>query len=129
MAAALCEMAWSCYRIGDAEKGLECATGARWLWERLSNRLEMARAMAVQALLFVDLGFSDEAFGLSSQALELAQAGDDSAMLVFALNSKGIVLTVCREAQLGVDLVERAVTMTDQQHNDAAASYYLLNLG
>lgn len=129
MAAALCEMAWSCYRIGDAEQGLECAMGAKWLWERLGDRLEMARAMAVEAILFLELGFSDEAYELSSEALDIAMAHTDTAMLAFVLNAKGIVLTVCREAELGAGLVEQAVGIASKQHNEAATAYYLLNLG
>ena len=129
MAAALCEMAWSCYRIGDAEQGLECAMGAKWLWERLGNRLEMARAMAVESILFLDLGFSDEAYDLATMAVEIAQASDDAPMQAFALNAKGIVLTVCRESELGANLVEQAVAIATQQKNGGAAGYYLLNLG
>jgi diguanylate cyclase len=129
MAACLCEMAWSCYRMGDPEQGLECAMGARWLWKRLDNPVELARAMAVEAILFLDLGFSDEAYDLSSQALDLAESASDEAVLAFALNAKGIVLTVCREAEMGTGLVGRAVTIAEQLTNQAAAAYYLLNLG
>lgn len=129
MAAALCEIAWSCYRISDAEQGLECAMGAKWLWERLGNRLEMARAMAVESILFLELGFSDEAYDMSTKALEIAEADGDLAMLAFALNAKGIVLTVCRESELGAALVGRAVAIANQLSNPGAAAYYLLNLG
>ena len=129
MAAALCEMAWSCYRIGDAEQGLECAMGARTLWKRLGNRLELARALAVAAMLCLDLGLADEAADRADQALELATAEDNEAMLAFALNARGIVLAVCHEAERGMHLVEQAVAIANQQANLAASAYYLLNLG
>ncbi|UJW85628.1 GGDEF domain-containing protein [Devosia sp. SL43] len=129
MAACLCEMAWSCYRLGDLEQGLECAMGARWLWKRLDNLVELARAMAVEAILFLDLGFSDEAYELATEALDIAEQAGDEAVLAFALNAKGIVLTICREAEMGAGLVGRAVAIAEQLSNHAAAAYYLLNLG
>ncbi|MGV8856405.1 MAG: diguanylate cyclase [Devosia sp.] len=129
MAAALCEIGWSCYRLGEAEQGLEGATSAILLWERLGNRLEMARAMAVQAVLYLELGFSDEAYDLSTRALVLAQADSDVAVLAFVLNIKGIVLTVCHEVELGTRLIEQAVGIANHQKNQTAAGYYLLNLG
>ena len=129
MAAALCEMAWSCYRIGDAEQGLECVLGAKCLRQRDANRLETARAMAVEAILLLDLGLSDNAYERASEALELATAEDDAAMLAFAMNAKGIVLAVCHEADLGASLVEQAVGIANHQSNAGALGYYLLNLG
>jgi diguanylate cyclase (GGDEF)-like protein len=129
MASCLCEMAWSCYRLGDAEQGLECAIGAKWLWQRLDNKVELARAMAVEAILFLDLGFSDEAYDLAAEALDVAEAAGDQAVLAFALNAKGIVLTVCREAEMGTGLVGRAAAIAEQLNNEAAGAYYLLNLG
>ena len=129
MAAALCEMAWSCYRIGDADRGLECVMGARRLRERAANRLETARAMAVEAILLLDIGLSDSAFERASEALDLATIEDDPAMLAFAMNAKGIVLAVCHEPELGANLVERAVGIANHQSNAGAVAYYLLNLG
>lgn len=129
MAASLCEMAWCCYRLGLAEQGLECAIGAKWLRDRGTDKIELARAMAVKAILLLDLGFSDDAFDLSEEALVLASAGDDMAVLAFALNAKGIVLAVCREVELGLALIERAVSLAADQGNLAAEAYYLLNLG
>ena len=129
MAACLCEIAWSFYRLGDAEQGLQSAISAKDLWERLGNRIEMARAMAVEAILCLDLGFSDEAYDLSTEALDIAETAGDPAMLAFALNGTGMVLTAGREAELGADLLERAVAIADELNNDAAEAYYLLNLG
>lgn len=129
MAACLCEIAWSFYRLGDAEQGLQSAISAKDLWERLGNRIEMARAMAVEAILCLELGFSDEAYDLSTEALDIAETAGDPAMLAFALNATGMVLTAGREAELGADLLERAVAIADELHNDAAQAYYLLNLG
>ena len=129
MAACLCEIAWSFYRLGDAEQGLQSAMSARGLWERLGNRIEMARAMAVEAILCLVLGFSDEAYDLSTEALDIAETAGDPAMLAFALNATGMVLTAGHEAKLGADLLERAVAIADELNNDAAEAYYLLNLG
>lgn len=129
MAACLCEMAWCCYKLGLAEQGLECAMGARWLRQRQDDKVELARAMAVEAILFLDLGFSDEAFELAEEAVRLAEAGTDPAVLAFTYNAKGIVLAVCHEIDLGMDLLERAVSIAASQANIAAEAYYLLNLG
>ena len=129
MAACLCEIAWSYYRLGDAEQGLQSAMSAKNLWERLGNRVEMARAMAVEAILCLDLGFSDEAYDLSTEALDIAETAGDPAMLAFALNGTGMVLTAGHEAELGADLLERAVAIADGLNSDSAEAYYLLNLG
>ena len=129
MAASLCEMAWCCYKLGRSEQGLECAMGAKWFRQRQDSKVELARTMAVEAILFLDLGFSDEAFDLADEAVRLAEAGDEAAVLGFTLNAKGIVLAVCRELDLGMDLLERAVAVAASQANIAAEAYYLLNLG
>lgn len=129
MAACLCEMAWSSYKLGEVEQALECAMGSKWLWQRLNDRGELARVMAVEAIVFLDLGFSDSAYDLATEALAIADTLDDPAILAFALNAKGIVLTVCREAELGAGALERAVALAEAQSNDTAAAYYLVNLG
>ena len=129
MAACLCEIAWSFYRLGDPEQALQSAISAKDLWQRLGNRVEMARAMAVEAILCLDLGFSEEAYDLATEALDIAETAGDPAMLAFALNATGMVLTAGHEAELGADLLERAVAIADELSNDAAEAYYLLNLG
>lgn len=129
MAACLCEMAWTCYRLGDPEQGLQCAMGAKWLWQRLNHRNELSRVMAVEAILYLDLGFSDEAYDLATEALVIAEASAEPAMLAFALNAKGVVLAVCREVDLGLALVERALAIADGLADEAATAFYLLNLG
>lgn len=129
MAACLCEIAWSYYRLGDAEQGLQPAMTAKDLWDRLGNRIEMARAMAVEAMLCLDLGFSDEAYDLSTEALDIAEMAGDPAMLAFALNATGVVLAVGCQAELGAGLLERAVAIAAELSNDAAEAYYLFNLG
>lgn len=129
MAACLCEMAWCSYKLGRAEEALECAMGAQRLQERQGNQAELARALAVEAIVFLDLGFSDEAYDLAVRAVELAETGDDAALLAFTLNAKGVVLAVCHEAELGVTLLQRAVTLANAQDNAAAEAYYQLNLG
>lgn len=129
MATCLCEMSWACYRLGRVEQGLECAMGSKWLWERIGNKAELARILTVQAILFLDLGFSDDAFDLAAQAVTLAETAGNPAVLAFALNAKGVVLTLCREEQLGVELLRRAVAMASEHGNVAAEAYYLLNLG
>jgi len=129
MAGCLCEMAWCCYKLGLAEQGLECVMAAKWLRERQGNKIELARAVAINAILFLDLGFSDEAFDLSEQAVALAEAGGDEAVFAFALNAKGIVLAVCHETEMGLALIQRAVSIATGLANIAAESYYLLNLG
>ena len=129
MATCLCEMAWACYRYGRAEQGLECAMGSKWLWERLDNKVELARCLTVQAILFLDLGFTDEAFDAAARALTIAEAQGDLGVLAFALSAKGVVLTLCREEAMGADLLRRAVALAGEQGNKAAWAYYLLNLG
>ena len=129
MAACLCEMGWSCYKLGLAEQGLEFATGARRLREQQGRTVELARALAVQAILFLDLGFSDEAFDLSEQAVALAEQKRDASVLAFALNAKGLALVMCREIDMALPLLERAVSIAVDQGNSAAEAYYLLNLG
>lgn len=129
MAACLCEMAWCCYKLGLTEQGLECAMGARWLRRRQNDKVELSRALAVEAILFLDLGFSDEAFDLADEAVRLAEAGADAAVLAFALNAKGVVLAVCREIDMGIGFIERAISVAADHANAAAEAYYLLNLG
>lgn len=129
MAASLCEIAWTCFKMGDPEQGLECAIGSKWLWRRLGNAEEIARALAVEAFLFLDLGFGDEAFDLSGEALELAQSLDAPAILAFALNVRGVVLSVCQESELALSLLEQAVDLAGTGGNTAAAAFYTLNLG
>lgn len=129
MATCLCEMSWACFRLGQIEHGLECAMGAKWLWERVDNKAELARTLAVKATLFLDLGFSDEAFDLANRAVTLAENADDATALAFALNTKGLVLVLCREVALGIELIERSVAMAQGNGTVAAEAYYLLNLG
>lgn len=129
MAACLCEMAWSCFKLGLGEEGLEHAASAHWLWERLDDPLEHARATAIEALLLLDVGLSDAAFDLAVEAYTLAEAAADPAVLAFTLNAKGIILAICREAELGAGLLERAVLLAQSDDNLTAEAYYLLNLG
>lgn len=129
MAACLCELAWCSYKLGRPEEALEYAIGARRLWDSLGNSEEVARSLAVQAIVFLDLGFSDEAFELAERAVALVESGSDSALLAFALNIKGVVLAVCHEIDLGIGLITQAASLATQQGNLAAQGYYLLNLG
>ncbi|MET3926097.1 diguanylate cyclase [Devosia sp. 2618] len=129
MATCLCEMSWACFRLGRPEQGLECAMGAKWLWERIGNQAELARGLAVEAILLLDFGFSDEAFETATRALTIAETAEDAAVLAFALNIKGVVLVLCREEVLGIELIERSVAMASTSGNVAAEAYYVLNLG
>lgn len=129
MASSLCEMAWACYKLGRAEQALECAMGAKWLWQRVGNSGEQARAMAVEAIAFLDLGVSDEAFEAASEAVTLAEVSGDKSILAFAVNAKAIVLTICRQVDLGVELSRQAVRVAADLGNPAAQAYYLANLG
>lgn len=129
MAASLCEMAWACFKLGDLEQGLECALGAKWLWRRLDNPEEVVRALAVEAFLYLDLGFGDEAFDLAGEALDLARTLNAPAMLAFALNARGLVLSVCQESDLALSLIEQAVAIAQDLDNPAAAAFYTLILG
>ena len=129
MAATLCEMAWSCHRLGDAEQGLECAIGAKWLWQRRGNQLETARALSVAAMLYLELGFADEAQDCVSRALQAASMEDNESMLAFVLNAQGLVLLARQQPEPAVDLLEQAVAVAGRQANTAASAYYLLNLG
>jgi len=129
MAATLCEMAWSCHRLGDAEQGLECAIGAKWLWQRRGNQLETARAMSVAAMLYLELDFADEAQDCVSRALQAASMEDNESMLAFVLNAQGLVLLARQQPEPAVDLLEQAVAVAGRQANTAGSAYYLLNLG
>lgn len=129
MAACLCQIAWACYKLGDAQSGLECVVGARWLWRRLGNDREQVRALAVQAVLFLDLGLSDQAYELAEQAYALAVDVDDQAMKAFAANMRGIVLSVCREPALGLVPLRDAVAVADALEAPYAQGYYRLNVG
>ena len=129
MASCLCEMGWCTYKLGRAEEALECAMGARRLWERQNNLVELSRALAVESIVLLDLGFSDEAYDLAERAVQLADANGDAAVLAFALNAKGIVLAVCHETELGLALIERAAAIAEGHGNTAAQAYYVLNIG
>jgi diguanylate cyclase len=129
LAASLCEIAWTCFKMGLPEKGLECALGARWLWRRLDNLPELSRALAVEAVLFVDLGFVDEAYELAAEAVDLGRQLGDPALLAFGLNARGIALALCRETDLAIATLEEAVALAMATGNTAATAYYRLNLG
>lgn len=129
MASSLCEIAWTCFKMGDPEQGLECAVGAKWLWRRLGNSEELARALAVEAFLFLDLGLGDEAFDLSGEALDLAQRLDAPAILAFTLNVRAVVLAVSQESELALSLLEQAVDLARAAGNKTAAAFYTLNKG
>ena len=129
MAACLNEMAWSSYRLGEVEQGLEYAMGAKWHWGKAGNAAEKARALAIEAILFLDIGFSDEAYSAADEAVRLALTTKFEAVHAFTLNAKGIVLAVCHEAQLGLELLEQALGIAARQQNYAAQAYYLLNIG
>lgn len=129
MAACLCEMGWCGYKLGQPETALQFAMAAHRLRERQGDIVELARALAVEAIIFLDLGFSDEAFDLAERAVDLATERDDLAVLAFALNAKGIILVICREIEMGMLLIERAMALAASDGNSAAEAYYQLNLG
>jgi len=129
MAACLCEMAWASYRLGQPEQGLECAMGARFLWEKLDEPCELSRAMAVESVLLLDLGDADAAYDLAITALSTAEQGGDPAVRAFALNALGLATVICREAELGASLLEQAVYLAADLGNPAAEAYYRLDLG
>lgn len=129
MAACLCEMGWAGYKLGKSELALEFAMAARRLREKQDRPVELARALSVEAIIFLDMGFSDEAFELSERALAMAETAGDPAVLAFALNAKGNVLAICRETEIGMVLVSRAIALSVEQANIAAEAYYLSNLG
>ncbi|UYN99777.1 MAG: diguanylate cyclase [Devosia sp.] len=129
MAASLCEIAWTCFKLGDAEQGLECAIGAKWLWRRLDNPPELVRSLAVEAVLFLELGFVDEAYELSSEAVGLARSLDAPSMLAFALSAHGLALSLCREAQLASQAFSEAIAIADGLGNATGSAYYRVNLG
>jgi diguanylate cyclase (GGDEF)-like protein len=129
MAASLCEIAWTCFKLGDPDQGLECAMASRLLWRRLKNNAELVRALAVEAFLFLDLGFADEAFDLSTQSLNLSETLDDPAMRAFALATHGLILAICQESDLALTLMAEAVELGHRAGNSAATAFYALNLG
>ena len=129
IAACLCEMGWCCYKLGRAEDALQHAMSAQRLRATNDYRVGLARALSVEAVIFLDLGFTDEAFDLAERAVLLAEADGDGALLTFALNAKAIVLAICHEPDLGIALLERAVALAAVQDDQAAQAYYLLNLG
>ncbi len=129
LAASLCEIAWTCFKMGLPEKGLECAMGAKLLWRRLDNRAELVRALAIEAVLLVDLGYVDDAYELSSEAVSLARQLADASLLAFALNARGIALALCREAELALTTLGEAAALAEAAGNAAASGFYRLNLG
>ncbi|ODT72183.1 MAG: hypothetical protein ABS75_05155 [Pelagibacterium sp. SCN 63-23] len=129
MAACLCEIAWTCFKLGDAIAGLECVLGAKWLWRRLENPQELARALAVEAILFLDLGFADDAYVVAEEATDLARAAGDHAVLAFALNARALTLSVCRESELAMPVLEEATGLADALGHAAAAGFYRMGMG
>ena len=129
MAASLCEIAWACFKLGEPEQGLECAIGTKLLWRRLGNRGELTRALVVESFLFLDLGFADEAYDLTVDALAMAREVGDPALLGFALNGHGVVLAVVGETDRAVELISGALELGQQAGNPAASAFYALNLG
>ncbi len=129
MASSLCEIAWTCFKMGECEEGLECAIGAKWLWRRLDNPVELVRALAVEAMLFLDLGFVDEAYELSGEAVDLARQLSSPSILAFALNARGLALAQCREFELSLVVLGEAVAIAEGHFNPAASAFYRLNLG
>lgn len=129
MAASLCEIAWACFKQGEIVTGLECAIGSKWLWRRLGNRAELARALSVEAMLFLDLGFVDEAYDISAEALDLARKSGDLALQAFALNARALALALNRHLDLAAEALDEANSLAEQLANPAALAFYQLNLG
>lgn len=128
MARRLVQIAWCCMKLGEAEAGLECVLGARRLQQYSLSAAEQARTAAVEAFLLLDLGLSDEAFETAELAVSMAEAGDDDAVTAFAYNVKGVTLALCRQAELGAALLQRAVILARDMGDDTGQAYHLLNL-
>lgn len=126
---ALVLMAWCCLKLGQTDLGLDCLLGARRLQQSGDAIAEDARIAAVEAFLLLDLGLSDEAFAAAELALRAAETADDPVTIAFACNAKGVALAVCRQPELGVKLLERAIAMARDIGDDGARAFYLLNLG
>lgn len=129
MAASLCEIAWTCFKIGDVEQGLEFAMGARALWRRLDNPGELVRALSVEAFILIDLGLSDEAYELTSEAVTLGETLGRPAVHAFALNARALALSVCRQDELALPVSGEAIRLSDSIGSSAATGFYRLILG
>jgi len=129
MARSLSQIAWCCMRLGQAEFGLECALGARRLWERGEHPAELARAAAIEAFLLLDIGLSDEAFEAADYALQTAETSRDDSVIAFACNAKAVTLVICRHTELAAPLLERAIALASATGDEAERAFCLHNLG
>ncbi|SHF30472.1 GGDEF domain-containing protein [Devosia limi] len=129
MAHSLSQIAWCCMKLGQAEFGLECALGARRLWERADHPAELARAAAIEAFLLIDIGLSDEAFQAAESALQIAETALDDSVTAFACNAKAVALVICRQPELAAPLLERAIALASAAGAEAERAFCLHNLG
>ncbi|MGV8951868.1 MAG: hypothetical protein ACOH2M_12245 [Cypionkella sp.] len=128
MARVLGQIAWCCMKLGQAEAGLECVLGARRLQPQNQSGADQARTTAVEAFLLLDLGLSDEAFETAELAVGMAEAASEDAVTALAYNVKGVILALCRQAELGAALLERAVALAQDAGDDTGRAFHLLNL-
>ena len=129
MARGLRQIAWCCLKLGLAEAGLECILGARRLEPHIHSGASQARTTAIEALLMLDLGLSDEAFETAELAVGMAETAGDDAVTAFTYSAKGVILALCRQPELGAALLERAVTLAQDIGDDTGRAFHLLNLG
>ncbi|UJW86776.1 GGDEF domain-containing protein [Devosia sp. SL43] len=122
----LTQIAWFCLQLGHAEQGIDCAIAARDLWAKLGNTSGQAHASAIYAWLLVELGLADEGFAEASTAVGLAELSDDRHVLAFAINVKAVTLMYCRQDQLVGPLLERALTLVED--DPWAQALYVTNL-
>lgn len=129
MAHCLSQIAWCCMKLGQVEFGLECALGARRLWERGDHPAEQARTAAIEAFLLLDIGLSDEAFDTAEYAVLTAETTSDKSVTAFACNAKAVALVICRQPELAAPLLERAIALASAAGDEAERAFCLHNLG
>lgn len=122
-------MAWCLLRLGQTETGHECAALSHRLWFRAGDLHEQARALAIRALLLLDMGLTDEAFESADTALAEAEETGDARVIVMAANAKGSCLAIARQPELGLPLFQRAVALARETSDDTMLGWQLLDLG
>lgn len=128
-ASTLYQTAWCCMRLGKTDAGLECAAEARRQWVRVGNVGETARTMALESLLLLDAGMSDDGYEEAEQAIAAAEMAGDPDVLGFARNVKACILAVCGQPHLAQPLLEKAIAAVAESGDLQAHAFYHLNLG
>ena len=125
-AEALDMLGWCCLRLGDGAAGIDCTTASRRLWARLGHPDRAATARALESMLLLDMGLTDEAFETAD--LALAESANAAGAQIFARHAKAVILAVGRQPELAKPMLEECVAAARAADDARLLDLYLLDL-